>query len=125
MGAANQKKIRHERNDSATLWAMISWLSGSGAFGGALGMTKAEKLGSADFFLCVVFGLLLGLAVVVIVWSVGTRVSAMIFSRMRVSGTLPWKRVLPITYALLFTCFIASGFLGALLTRFLARNILR
>lgn len=110
------------RNDLAQLCGLNALTSGSGALGGAIGIARVKHLEGGEFSLAIIFGLLIAIAAVWIVWRIGYRVSTAFLHGME--PTLPWRKVMPVAYGVMAICFVASGCLGAFLTTVFVEGVL-
>ncbi len=104
---------------------MISWISGAGAFGAAIGVARAEKLAGATFAAAVLFALVAGAAVLWLVWRLGAWLLSRLAARKAIPAQAEWSRVLPPMYILLFAGFTLGGIIGGVLTYLLIHYGLR
>ena len=82
-------------------------------------MARVKHLNGGHLFVTVMFGLLLGVLLVWVVWYIVRRLSLAVLRHK--SATLPWRKVLPVMYGMLLICFAISSCVGALLTRLLIK----
>lgn len=95
-----------DRDGLSKLWGMIACLSGSGAFGGSIGVARAAKLGTPQFCMTVAIGVTLAVTLAWAIWRAGSAFVPLVLSRLAISPSLSWRKVTPIVYFVLSLCFL-------------------
>jgi hypothetical protein len=92
--------------------------------GGCIGMARANHLAGGPFLLAVLFGLMIGVIALWVVWNVVYRGSFFVLRRTVHTATLPWSKVMPAMFVVLLIFSTAAGYFGSLLAELFIRHIL-